>query len=229
MSFRSLLRWLVTAIFILLVAPVVGDFFVELARELGLYNRPADRVQAVVDWAQSIFGEQGFFYTLFALGGLVVGLWLDPILKRAEPSEETAVERMAARMQHVFELMPVAHLGDWDRRTPKGTSWQSELGALHQLMMKAGFHPPPMTIDATNWELNLDAHRDHIAHVLPYLEAEQFNMAKMVNYIAFARLMGEIGPDEEIPIEYHESVFKRLIRSRPWRRELQDTESETPP
>ena len=225
MALRRTVRLVITGAFALMLVPVVGDFFVEIARENGLYNRPTARVQAVVDWAQSIFGEQGFFWLLFGLGGLAAGLWLDLALKRREPDVVDPLVRMAERLGLLMGMAPDPSFGGaWGSLSPKGTTWHSELNALHFLMMKAGFKIPPTHLE-DDWEDNLDAHREHWAHLVPYIETGQIAEARAANALYVERLTGQ---NEEIEIVERPSLLRRLLGAKPKLLSPPDTEAETP-
>lgn len=79
---RQIVRNVITAAFLLIIAPVVGDFFTAMAGELGLYTSPVQRMRDMVAMAQSVFGDQGFYWLAFGLGGLASGLWLDALLRQ---------------------------------------------------------------------------------------------------------------------------------------------------
>jgi hypothetical protein len=106
MSLRSFARWAASIAFILLVAPVVGDFVSEFARENGVYDNATGRIWRVVEFAQSIFGQNGFYWLLFFTGGLAAGFWIDFLLRRSPPERETPdpVAMMAARLGLLFGM-----------------------------------------------------------------------------------------------------------------------------
>lgn len=85
---RTVIRW--AAIFILasIVLPIIvavcGEFFIELGKEWGWYERPSERLGAAVT-ALSSFITQPWFLVIAALsGGLTAGLWADVWLRRRE-------------------------------------------------------------------------------------------------------------------------------------------------
>lgn len=107
---RRLSRRLATSltfIFLLsLLGAIVGEFFIELAKERGLYAQPAERLGAAVT-AFSSFVTQTWFLSISAcLTGLTVGLWADVALRRWEALR--AVGRSA------IEPLPAAEPGQLD-------------------------------------------------------------------------------------------------------------------
>jgi hypothetical protein len=227
MSLRKTVRVLATGTFVLLLAPVVGDFFVEIARENGFYNNATAKVQAVVDWLQSIFGEQGFFWLLFGIGGLAAGLWLDVLLKRREPERPDPVVQMAERLGYFMGMTPGKGV-EWGTLSPKGTTWQSELTALHLLMIKADFRVLPFDM-LDDEEENLEVHRTNLGALQPYIETGQIREARMVSCIGVARMLGEIAPDEVIPVVERPTHFRRLIDAMKKNQSPPDIEPETQP
>lgn len=94
-NFRKIIRWAAFALFMMVLLPiivsVVGEFFIELAREKGLYSDPSNRLDAAMI-ALTVFVTQtwllvaaGFF------GGLAAGLWLDVILRHKLHHETVGV------------------------------------------------------------------------------------------------------------------------------------------
>jgi hypothetical protein len=82
------LRWAITIILGLLVIPiivgVVGEFFIELARERGWYAHPVRRWDLAMS-AVSAFVAQTWFLILTALvAGLTLGLWANSMLRKWE-------------------------------------------------------------------------------------------------------------------------------------------------
>jgi hypothetical protein len=227
MSLRALVRWVASIAFILLVAPVVGDFVSEFARENGVYNDASGRVWRMVAFAQSIFGQQGFYWLLFAIGGLAAGLWLDSLLRRKEPERPDPVVQMAERLGYIMGMAP-GKGESWGALTPKGTTWQSEITALHLLMIKAEFRVLPFDM-LDDREENMEVHRTHLGALQPYIETGQIREARMVSYIGVARMLGEIDPDEVIPIVERPTHFRRLIDAMRKPQSPPDTEPETQP
>jgi hypothetical protein len=75
------------------VYPVAGEFFVELAREQGWYDRPSDRL-AQMSASLSALGQADWFHWVGGwVIGLACGLWLDALLKRRQSPSFTATLR----------------------------------------------------------------------------------------------------------------------------------------
>lgn len=72
----SKITWVFTALFGLCIAPVVGQFFVELAQERGAYNQPWEKLQWGMNSLSSITSSWWFGLALGYLGGSVVALWI---------------------------------------------------------------------------------------------------------------------------------------------------------
>lgn len=83
MSLRQVLFWTLSGAFTLAVAPVVGEYFVELARERELYSSPTDKLEALLNWAGGLFGDWTL-YVACGLGGAIVGFVADGWLRQRE-------------------------------------------------------------------------------------------------------------------------------------------------
>ncbi len=68
---RKLLGWLLTALTAGMIIPVIGEFFVELAKERGWYDQPGAKVSFIVECLSAITDLPGFYTAL----GFVAGGW----------------------------------------------------------------------------------------------------------------------------------------------------------
>lgn len=65
-------------------APVVGEFFIKLAEERGLYERPSERVGAILSALSSLVASRFYQLILVGLAGVALGVWVDWIYRRFE-------------------------------------------------------------------------------------------------------------------------------------------------
>ena len=77
-------RTVVAVITAFVAAPVVGEWFIESAKEQGAYEAPSSRVAAAVDWTASIAAAPGYQFALGLAVGLTIGLWADRLLRKRE-------------------------------------------------------------------------------------------------------------------------------------------------
>jgi len=88
---RTAVSFVFGAIVVAILASVVGEFFIELARERGLYDHPSQRASAAMSALHGFVTQTAFLMFASAVGGLTLGLWLDRFLGRREkPSEVNA-------------------------------------------------------------------------------------------------------------------------------------------
>lgn len=85
-SIRRFLRWVAATVFaglvLAILGSVVGEFFVEWARENDYYKDPSKRVENAVTWLSNLVQEPWFIYSTVAVGAFALGLWLDHFLRR---------------------------------------------------------------------------------------------------------------------------------------------------
>lgn len=92
---RKAALWLCGGLVAAIVFGVVGEFFIELARERGFYKNPSERAGAVMSAFTAFVTSWGFLsVTLFVLG-LTLGLWADNILRRREARPVIPTEAMS--------------------------------------------------------------------------------------------------------------------------------------
>lgn len=73
----------------------VGEFFIELARENGLYNAPNQRLGAVSGWVAAVVLSYPFGVLAGAVFGFAGGVWIDLFLKRKESDPDLTEESLA--------------------------------------------------------------------------------------------------------------------------------------
>jgi hypothetical protein len=87
---RRLIRWVAsgcTTLLTLAFFPVVSEFIIELLREKGFYERPSERMEALMA-TMSVFVTQTWFVALTTFFiGLSLGLWVDTIMRWREKTE----------------------------------------------------------------------------------------------------------------------------------------------
>ena len=66
------------------IVPVVGAWFEELAREQGLYEHPTARVMSIVDWFAILAHSPLYGWIGGCVVGMVLGLWADIVLRRVQ-------------------------------------------------------------------------------------------------------------------------------------------------
>ena len=87
---------------VMFLAPVVGQYFIEIGQEFGLYQKPSARLGAIMH-ALSLFATQSWvLLTGTFIVGVTGGLWADNILRRLERKK---LETMSADSDAPAESM----------------------------------------------------------------------------------------------------------------------------
>src|SRR5687767_15119958 len=76
------------------IAPVIGEFFVEWAKQTGAYEDAPGRVNKAVKTLAGLADLPGFKLIAGLIVGLAIGMWLDWFLRRREPAAESALARV---------------------------------------------------------------------------------------------------------------------------------------
>jgi hypothetical protein len=92
---RKLVGVLVSALFAMLVVPIVGQFFVELAKERGWYAAPSAWVVSVLELITPITGSWWFLVSLGFFGGAAGAYWILDALPRPARAAKSALLEVA--------------------------------------------------------------------------------------------------------------------------------------
>ena len=86
--YYAVFRIFISAIVAAALLPVIGEFFIELAKEKGLYQHPSERLERTVNWLLAIADLPGFKISVAVLASFAAGMWLDTIVRRKQASLE---------------------------------------------------------------------------------------------------------------------------------------------
>ena len=75
-------RSVLTVLVALILIPVGGEFFIDLARRYGIYEHPSETAKAIMDKMILVADLPLLKSIALLLLGLVVGLWADTIIRR---------------------------------------------------------------------------------------------------------------------------------------------------
>lgn len=112
---RNRLRIGLTWALILLIAPVIvsvlAEFFIELARERGLYDRPSETISNIMTALETVTGSWWFIAPGLLIVGAAGGLWLDFLVRKlpfrgSEGQVATAVQVRTSDNSQGLDLIP---------------------------------------------------------------------------------------------------------------------------
>ena len=81
---RNILSWLLGAVVVAIVVAVVGEWFIEAAKDKGWYDNAGDVWDVAMSAVLSYLATPFFYVPFTACAGLVGGLWLDTGLRFRE-------------------------------------------------------------------------------------------------------------------------------------------------
>jgi len=70
------LRWALVIITTIILAPVISQFFIELAEEAGLYDSPSSKVRIAMEWLRGITDNAIFWFVFPLIVGSTIGVWI---------------------------------------------------------------------------------------------------------------------------------------------------------
>jgi hypothetical protein len=111
-NYRVAIRWISFIAFLVFAGPIaasiVGEFFIELAREKGFYAHPSDRLEAAITALNSFVTQTWFLYSAVALSGFLVGLLLDYSLRTKgadkDPGKSTDNSELEIHLQPTYSV-----------------------------------------------------------------------------------------------------------------------------
>lgn len=87
-TMRSFIKWFLMAVCVGLVLAisfgVVGEFFIELAREKGFYTNPSQKLDDGVRAVSDFVTQSWLLYSTVGVVCLTLGMWMDVLLRRRE-------------------------------------------------------------------------------------------------------------------------------------------------
>jgi hypothetical protein len=89
------------SLFTLFVIPVAVEFLKPMAKSIGLYNRPLEAAGTVMNFFLSLAELPSLRTTVFGLGALSAGLWLDWLLRKLDRSRAEGRKNLGKEMQTV--------------------------------------------------------------------------------------------------------------------------------
>src|SRR5438132_1106722 len=79
--FRRWLRHILEMITAFVLAPVVGEFFIDYAKKVGIYEHPSEWAGAIINWLVSLATDPTYRMIAAFITGLMLGTWVDTVLR----------------------------------------------------------------------------------------------------------------------------------------------------
>jgi hypothetical protein len=86
---RTVLTWFVGVV----LAALIGEFAIDLAREHGLFDHPTAQVEVAMSLLVTAREQFWFWPALTGLAGLVIGMWLNLFVRQKESGSAATAER----------------------------------------------------------------------------------------------------------------------------------------
>jgi hypothetical protein len=138
----KIVRWVASVLLAVVLVPVVGEFFVKQAEKSGVYDKPGEAVSRVWLYLVSFADLPYFRVAVAAMTGLVLGLWMDWLMRRFDGSRDDNLRALGRDIESLGDKVVSAQRFD-----PSG--WPNNIGyVLPELMSllakveKHGFSVP---------------------------------------------------------------------------------------
>jgi hypothetical protein len=185
---RRVLTFILLGVFLSIAIAVVGEFFIEVAKEKGWYNNASDTWDGAMSAVLSFVASPMVYVPLVGLSGAVFGLWLDAGLryfeKRSVKSGEIDWDFLQEELQRVKVLILVDQDG-WDQ-VPEGYSKVSQetltgFFGLVFYLHKHGMTPQDGVPDPrrmTDTDFFIEYSTRYIAAIEPFVRAQDADLVK---------------------------------------------------
>jgi hypothetical protein len=94
---RLIVSWVLSALVVVGIVPVGGQFFIELAREQGIFEKPTSKIEDAINWLTPIVESWYFAAIIGFFLGIAVTLWFD-YLNRKRTGRDEQRPRQAASL-----------------------------------------------------------------------------------------------------------------------------------
>jgi len=128
MEFIKSIKGILTILLVFVVSPVVAEFFIELAREQGIYNNPTGTLETAVSW---LTNNAYFWFLLPLLAGATIATWINSWITSWKEKAAKIPAELAHNISKVRELIDIVdnfdqvkksswwgfiekHLTDWE-------------------------------------------------------------------------------------------------------------------
>lgn len=129
------LRWTASIAAALVFTPIIGQWFIELADELGLYERPAERARAMI---AALTASAWFHWIGGGILGFFAGVWLDALVRREPKSRAADRERVAQRAEALARNIG-ALFGEHEAE--RSIAWEEDSKKLMRAALTEGGFP----------------------------------------------------------------------------------------
>lgn len=99
---RRFARLALAVLTAVILVPVIGEFFVDLARERGFYEHPSESVEAIMNMVASIGANPTYRLIVIGIGSFAIGFWVDYLLGRWWLPKSADIERTTFVSETVY-------------------------------------------------------------------------------------------------------------------------------
>ena len=103
---RGFFQIFLAALAAVIISPVLGSYFYELAEERGLYAHPSARAEAIVRFLLGVAPHPVYLVSTSIVLGLALGMWMDNALRRRD------LKRKSLPKEWIHPYAAVTHFGD---------------------------------------------------------------------------------------------------------------------
>jgi hypothetical protein len=135
LRFYDIARRSVTIVTAVVIVPVVGEFFIGLAKEHHLYEMPIRLPGAAMGWFQEILELPWLWSLGLFLGGLTIGMWFDTFVRRrASTIRVPHVSRWFDASDAIQQFADAKLMSEWKRLRHQLPRLNSEIDSAKRML-----------------------------------------------------------------------------------------------
>lgn len=164
-------RWIAVSAFTLFVIPLAVEFLKHMAEKVGLYDRPGEAVDTILNFFLSLAELPWLRITALILFAFGAGLWLDWFLRKLDKSHEDSRRILGANM---------VKLGNYLGQIKSPMQESARIKSLFASATKLGLWVPDERIFRLPPPRASHEISDYLGHVGTMLKDGNFREAKLV-------------------------------------------------
>jgi uncharacterized membrane protein len=180
MRLRKTLRLIASAALVVVVSPVIGEFFVELARELGLYSKPSATLNWIMGAVDALINNPIYPWIAGGALGLFLGVMADAFARRTDslrPVKNSENIVLANELVSLSEGID-NYLQNPFLYSPNVPTIFSEMDIILHKMSRLGYATP--SVKNSNTDEILSLYNSYFKTVVPYIRNDFIDRAKKI-------------------------------------------------
>lgn len=193
MRISNAIRWVVFGVGALTLSPVIGGFFVELARQRGLYDDPEATVNVLLSGIVEIASYWWYPWVAGGTVGLIVGVWLDWFARKRDARQREQRRTLAIKLTSASRTLGIMEQNaDQNKLTamPLVEQYVDQIRSLEFSLIKLGIPAPQVDFEVDPIGF-IQRMRSYTSRIAPLIEDGHLSEAKREGHKLSERIRSE--------------------------------------